>query len=58
MLAEAIDTLIAPARQRHAELMADPACLQDILARGAARARASAAGTLRAVRAATGLGCG
>ncbi len=58
VLAEAIDTLIAPARQRHAELMADPACLQDILARGAARARASAAGTLRAVRAATGLGCG
>ena len=58
VLAEAIDTLIAPARQRHAELMADPARLQDILARGAARARASAAGTLRAVRAATGLGWG
>lgn len=58
MLAEAIETLIAPARQRHAELMADPSRLQDILARGAARARESAAGTLRAVRAATGLGWG
>ncbi len=58
MLADAIETLIAPARQRHAELMADPARLRDILARGAARARASAAGTLWAVRAATGLGWG
>ncbi len=58
MLAEAIDALIAPTRQRHAELMADPARLQQILARGAARARASAAGTLLAVRAATGLGWG
>ncbi len=58
MIAEAIDALIAPARQRHAEPMADSARLQDILARGAARARASAAGTLRAVRAATGLGWG
>jgi tryptophanyl-tRNA synthetase len=58
MLAEAIDTALAPARQRHAELMADPALLHDILARGAGRARVSAAGTLRAVRAATGLGWG
>jgi tryptophanyl-tRNA synthetase len=56
MLAEAIETLIAPARQRHGELMAEPARLQGILAGGAARARASAAGTLQAVRAATGLG--
>ena len=56
MLAEAIERLLAPARQRHAELMADPQGLKDILARGAERARASAAPVLRAVRAATGLG--
>jgi hypothetical protein len=36
--------------------MADPARLRGILADGAERARASAAGTLRVVRAATGLG--
>ena len=56
MLAEAVERLLAPARQRHAELMADPQGLKDILARGAERARASAAPVLRAVRAATGLG--
>jgi len=56
MLADAIDRLLAPTRQRHAELMADPQGIRDVLARGAARARASAAPTLRAVRAATGLG--
>jgi tryptophanyl-tRNA synthetase len=58
MLAGAIERLLGPVRQRHAELMADPAGLKDVLARGAARARASAAPTLRAVRAATGLGWG
>ena len=56
MLAEAVERLLAPARQRHAELMADPQGLKDILARGAERARASAAPVLRAVRSATGLG--
>jgi tryptophanyl-tRNA synthetase len=56
MLAEAVERLLAPARQRHAELMADPQGLKDILARGAERARASAAPVLRAVRAAAGLG--
>jgi tryptophanyl-tRNA synthetase len=56
MLGEAIERLLAPARQRHAELMADPQELKDILARGAARARASAAPVLQAVRSATGLG--
>jgi tryptophanyl-tRNA synthetase len=56
MLADAVERLLAPARQRHAELMADPQGLKDILARGAERARASAAPVLRAVRAATGLG--
>jgi tryptophanyl-tRNA synthetase len=56
LLAEAIERMLAPARQRHAELMADPQGLKDILARGAARARATAAPVLRAVRSATGLG--
>jgi tryptophanyl-tRNA synthetase len=56
MLAEATERLLAPARQRHAELMADPQGLKDILARGAARARASVAPVLRAVRSVTGLG--
>ena len=56
MLAEATERLLAPARQRHAELMADPQGLKDILARGAARARASVAPALRAVRSVTGLG--
>jgi len=56
LLADAIERLVGPARERHAELMADPAGLRDILARGAGRARESAAGTIAAVRAATGLG--
>jgi tryptophanyl-tRNA synthetase len=56
LLAEAIDRLLGPARERHAELMADPAGLREILADGAARARASAMPALRDVRAATGLG--
>jgi tryptophanyl-tRNA synthetase len=56
LLAEAIEAMLGPARARHAELMADPDGLRDILARGAARARASAALTIQAVRDATGLG--
>jgi tryptophanyl-tRNA synthetase len=56
LLAEAIEAMLGPARARHAELMADPDGLRDILARGAARARASAAPTIQAVRDATGLG--
>ena len=56
LLAEAIQQLIGPARERHSELMSDPAGLQATLARGAARARESAAATLVAVRTATGLG--
>jgi tryptophanyl-tRNA synthetase len=56
VLAEAIERLLAPARQRHAELMADPQGLKDILARGAARARASLTPVLQAVRSVTGLG--
>jgi tryptophanyl-tRNA synthetase len=58
LLTGAIERLLGPARQRHADLMADPAGLQEVLARGAARARASAGPTLRAVREATGMGWG
>jgi tryptophanyl-tRNA synthetase len=58
LLTAAIQDLIAPARARHADLMADPAGLQATLASGAARARKSASATLDAVRAASGLGWG
>jgi tryptophanyl-tRNA synthetase len=58
LLAGAIEHLLAPARRRHAELMADPAGLREVLARGATRARASAAAALQAVRSATGMGWG
>ncbi len=58
LLTGAIQQLLAPARARHAELMSDPAALQKTLADGAVRARRSAAATLDAVRAATGLGWG
>jgi tryptophanyl-tRNA synthetase len=58
LVAEAIQRLIGPAREHHAELMADPAGLRATLASGAIRARRSAAATLEAVRAATGLGWG
>ena len=57
-MAEAIQSLIAPARARHAELMSDPAGLQAILASGAIRARKPAAAALDAVGSATGLGWG
>jgi tryptophanyl-tRNA synthetase len=58
LLAAAIEREIGAARQRHAQLRSDPAGLRVTLAHGAARARASAATTLEAVRAATGLGWG
>lgn len=58
LLAAAIEREIGPARQRHAQLMADPAGLRQTLADGAAQARTSAAATLEAVRAATGFGWG
>lgn len=56
LLTVAIQRLVAPARARYADLIADPAGLQATLSSGAARARKSAAATLDAVRAATGLG--
>ena len=58
LLTGAIEQHLAPIRDRHTQLMADPASLQGVLARGAARARASAAPTLQAIRAATGMGWG
>jgi tryptophanyl-tRNA synthetase len=47
-LAEVVTDALAPVQQRTAELLADPAELQLVLASGAARARAVAAQTLAA----------
>ena len=46
----------AAARARRAELAADPGAIEEILAKGAARARAVASGVLKRARAASGLG--
>jgi tryptophanyl-tRNA synthetase len=54
-LADAIVALLAPIRQRFAELSADPATLDAQLAAGAERARAMGAPTLRAAQEAMGL---
>src|SRR5215212_7959592 len=43
---EAVVAFLAPVRERYAELRADEAELEDVLARGAGRARAIASGTL------------
>ena len=53
-VAEAVNDFLAPARQRHAELVADPATLVEALRVGAAKARAVAAPTLADVRAKVG----
>ncbi|MDR1477229.1 MAG: tryptophan--tRNA ligase [Rickettsiales bacterium] len=55
MLAEALDSLLAPMRGKYAALMADKKRLDSILAAGAARARETAAATLARVKAALGL---
>jgi tryptophanyl-tRNA synthetase len=47
--------LFAPVRERYAELMADPAELDRVLAGGAARAREVAGATMDAVRDRIGL---
>jgi tryptophanyl-tRNA synthetase len=47
---------LAPVRARYAELREDEGALEDILAAGAEKARAIAAGTLGDVRAAMGVG--
>ena len=47
--------LLAPIRERHAELIADPAELDRLMALGAARARAIAAPVLAEAKARVGL---
>ena len=47
---------LAPVRERYAELRADEAGLEALLATGAEKARAIASGTLADVRAAMGVG--
>jgi len=54
--AEAIVALLAPVRERYAELRADEAALEAALEQGAAKARALAAPVLADVRAAMGVG--
>ena len=54
-VAEAVIGMFAPVRQRYAELMADPAYLDQVLAQGADRAREVAAVTMAAVRDRIGL---
>jgi tryptophanyl-tRNA synthetase len=52
---EALVETLQPVRARHAELVADPALLDDLLARGAEAAAAHAAPTMSAARHALGL---
>ncbi len=54
-VAAAVVALFAPVRERYAELMADPAELDRVLAGGAARAREVAGATMDAVRDRIGL---
>jgi tryptophanyl-tRNA synthetase len=54
-LFEALWAFFAPARQRRAELAADPGYVDSVLAQSAAKARALAAQTMDRVRAAVGL---
>lgn len=53
---EAVDTELAPLRERYAELRPDEAALEEALAAGAARATEIAAATLADVREALGVG--
>jgi tryptophanyl-tRNA synthetase len=53
---DAVAELLAPVRERYAELRADEAVLEGTLRDGAERARAIASGTLAEVRAAMGVG--
>jgi tryptophanyl-tRNA synthetase len=45
-VAEAVNAFLRPVRQRHAELVADPAAVRDLLLKGAGKAREVAAGTV------------
>ena len=53
--AAAVVELLRPVQERYAELVADPAQLSALLAEGAHKARATAAGTLNRAREAIGL---
>jgi tryptophanyl-tRNA synthetase len=53
---DAVAELLAPVRERYAELRGDETALEATLAEGAERARAIASGTLAGVRAAMGVG--
>jgi tryptophanyl-tRNA synthetase len=53
---EAVVELLAPVRERYAELRAEEQALKDVLARGAEKARAIASPTLRLVRQRVGIG--
>jgi tryptophanyl-tRNA synthetase len=54
-VAEAVNGVLRPVRQRHAELAADPGAVAEILHKGAARARQIAAVTMETVRERVGL---
>ena len=54
-VAQAVIAYLAPVRERYAQLRADEAALEDVLADGATRAREIAAGTLVDVREAMGV---
>jgi tryptophanyl-tRNA synthetase len=53
---EAVVELLAPVRERYAELRADEAALEDVLSRGAEKARAIAGPTVREARHRMGIG--
>ena len=55
-VAEGVVDLLAPVRERYAELRPDEAALESILAEGAAKARAIASQTLTEVRSLMGIG--
>ncbi len=54
-LAEAVNGVLRPVRDRYAELRADPGAVADDLRKGAEAARAVAGTTMEAVRRRTGL---
>ncbi|MBI5103513.1 MAG: tryptophan--tRNA ligase [Solirubrobacterales bacterium] len=55
-VAAAVEEMLAPVRERYAEIRPDEGALEDVLAAGAEKARAIAADTLRDVRRAMGVG--
>ncbi|HWX88405.1 MAG TPA: tryptophan--tRNA ligase [Solirubrobacteraceae bacterium] len=55
-VAEAVVAMLEPVRERYVELRADERALEEVLAAGALRARAIAAGTLADVRECMGVG--